>query len=149
VYTLCSARGELALDRSDFQPWPADQGEYGFEVFTDPVGAADWRAWKAWFEFASGSAAAADKASWARAGFAGGYCRNNPTSSAVAEVWFGVVPFWLVALFIGVIPLRSAFLRLRTARRRRMKLCPNCAYNLTGNTSGVCPECGAKVEVRT
>ena len=25
--------------------------------------------------------------------------------------------------------------------------CENCGYNLTGNVSGVCPECGEKVEV--
>ncbi len=24
-------------------------------------------------------------------------------------------------------------------------LCPRCSYNLTGNTSGVCPECGTAV----
>jgi hypothetical protein len=27
-------------------------------------------------------------------------------------------------------------------------LCDNCGYNLTGNESGVCPECGTKVEDR-
>ncbi|HSZ60064.1 MAG TPA: hypothetical protein VK797_30755 [Tepidisphaeraceae bacterium] len=26
--------------------------------------------------------------------------------------------------------------------------CPACSYNLTGNTSGVCPECGTSVEAK-
>ncbi|MCH7813576.1 MAG: hypothetical protein IID40_06100 [Planctomycetes bacterium] len=40
-----------------------------------------------------------------------------------------------------------AFIRgpLRRSRRRRKGLCVPCGYNLTGNTSGVCPECGRKV----
>ena len=28
--------------------------------------------------------------------------------------------------------------------RRILKLCPGCGYCLTGNVSGVCPECGMK-----
>jgi hypothetical protein len=37
-----------------------------------------------------------------------------------------------------------AFVRgpLRRWRRRRKGLCTACAYDLTGNESGVCPECG-------
>ncbi len=37
-----------------------------------------------------------------------------------------------------------AFIRgpLRRWRRCRKGLCPACGYNLTGNVSGVCPECG-------
>jgi hypothetical protein len=30
-------------------------------------------------------------------------------------------------------------------RRRQPGLCRRCGYNLTGNTSGVCPECGTPV----
>ena len=28
-------------------------------------------------------------------------------------------------------------------RRRRLRLCAHCGYNLHGNASGVCPECGS------
>ena len=35
---------------------------------------------------------------------------------------------------------------LRRRRRRKRGLCLTCGYNLTGNTSGMCPECTAKVE---
>jgi hypothetical protein len=34
---------------------------------------------------------------------------------------------------------------LRRWRRRRKGLCLKCGYDLTGNTSGVCPECGEAV----
>jgi hypothetical protein len=35
---------------------------------------------------------------------------------------------------------------IRDARRSR-GLCPGCAYDLTGNESGVCPECGEERRV--
>ena len=31
------------------------------------------------------------------------------------------------------------------ARRRRRGQCPHCGYDLSGNASGVCPECGETV----
>ncbi len=44
---------------------------------------------------------------------------------------------WLLVFAPGV---------LRWYRRRRRGLCPECAYNLTGNVSGACPECGRLTE---
>ena len=37
----------------------------------------------------------------------------------------------------------------RAARRAKLMqgLCSACGYNLTGNTSGICPECGTKVSI--
>ena len=32
----------------------------------------------------------------------------------------------------------------RRYRRRKKGLCLTCGYDLTGNESGVCPECGSK-----
>lgn len=57
------------------------------------------------------------------------------------------IPFWSVyAVFAAY--LTFAFIRgpVRRWRRRRKGLCVNCAYNLTGNVSGICPECGTKIE---
>lgn len=34
---------------------------------------------------------------------------------------------------------------LRRQRRARLKQCLECGYDLTGNVSGVCPECGTPV----
>ena len=32
--------------------------------------------------------------------------------------------------------------RIRTDPRRSRVICKSCGYNLTGNVSGICPECG-------
>ncbi|UCE61529.1 MAG: hypothetical protein JSU63_07220 [Phycisphaerales bacterium] len=53
------------------------------------------------------------------------------------------VSAWLLLIVIGVYPAIE-FIRgpLRRRRRRRKGLCTSCSYDLTGNMSGVCPECG-------
>ena len=33
-------------------------------------------------------------------------------------------------------------------RRERLGLCPSCGYDLTGNVSGTCPECGRPVPAK-
>lgn len=52
---------------------------------------------------------------------------------------------WVIVLFLSAWPL-IAFLRgpIRRWRRRRRNLCIHCGYNLTGNTTDVCSECGHK-----
>ncbi len=50
-------------------------------------------------------------------------------------VLFGIFPFWALVRRMSV----------RLVRRRR-GLCLACGYDLTANESGVCPECGRKVE---
>jgi hypothetical protein len=56
-------------------------------------------------------------------------------------------PLMLVALAVAI-----AFAGVRTvlyakrelpAARRKLGLCERCGYDLTGNVSGVCPECGS------
>ena len=49
------------------------------------------------------------------------------------------VPFWLL-LLLTAIP--TAWLWHRDRRRIRPGCCLRCGYDLTGNTSGVCSECG-------
>ncbi len=53
----------------------------------------------------------------------------------------------VLALLLATYPA-IAFIRdpLRRYRRRRRGLCITCGYNLTGNVSGVCPECGGAVQ---
>ena len=52
------------------------------------------------------------------------------------------LPYWIIILLTAIAP--GFWLRAEISRRRRMRtgLCQSCGYNLTGNTSGVCPECG-------
>lgn len=57
------------------------------------------------------------------------------------------MPMWfLFALFAGYPAI--AFIRgpLRRWRRRQRGQCIECAYDLTGNESGTCSECGAAVD---
>jgi predicted Zn-ribbon and HTH transcriptional regulator len=47
----------------------------------------------------------------------------------------------------------AAFSAVRGFRRERAAQsepgqCRNCGYNLTGNVSGICPECGTAVAAR-
>ncbi len=53
------------------------------------------------------------------------------------------VPIWTLALAAGV---PSAWLWYRD-RRRAPGLCITCSYDLRGNESGVCPECGSEAPV--
>ena len=57
---------------------------------------------------------------------------------------FLAVPHWFPMLLLA--PLPAWCLRQAVRRRRRDKpagFCVHCGYDLTGNVSGVCPECGA------
>ena len=56
-------------------------------------------------------------------------------------------PCWGLSLLFATYPT-IAFIRgpLRRWRRRRRNLCVECGYNLTGNESGVCPECGVTLQ---
>ena len=57
------------------------------------------------------------------------------------------MPFWVPFALFTAYPA-IAFVRgpVRRWRRRRKGWCINCAYDLTGNVSGVCPECGKQRE---
>jgi len=57
------------------------------------------------------------------------------------------VPAIWLCVALAIFPTIWIFLRLTdgpriASMRRRSGLCVHCGYNLTGNTSGVCPECG-------
>ncbi len=57
-----------------------------------------------------------------------------------------VVPFWFAfsvfATYPAIALTTSICGLLRRERRRKQCLCEHCGYNLTGNESGFCPECG-------
>ena len=42
-------------------------------------------------------------------------------------------------VLLGILILSTGRSKVRTDQFR---LCPKCGYNVTGNTSGKCPECG-------
>ena len=55
-------------------------------------------------------------------------------------------PYWIIVLLTAILP--ALWFRDHLARRRRLRtgLCRSCGYDLTGNTSGVCPECGEVIK---
>lgn len=53
-----------------------------------------------------------------------------------------VIPLW-IPLLLGLIP---SFVAWRRSRRTPPHCCQQCGYNLTGNESGVCPECGTEIK---
>jgi hypothetical protein len=58
-----------------------------------------------------------------------------------------VFPLWLPTALAAMAPaVRLVRARRRRARRRRDGgFCTRCGYDLTGNLSGTCPECGTRV----
>jgi hypothetical protein len=54
-------------------------------------------------------------------------------------------PVWSVLLVTLLFPVHTAFLWWLDRRRIPPGHCQTCGYNLTGNVSGVCPECGTNV----
>jgi hypothetical protein len=79
--------------------------------------------------------------------------------SDFSDVWPGATfggikvefPDWLPMLL--AVPVVWRFWRKQLLRRRLLRLlaaghCPVCGYNLTGNISGTCPECGTAITVQ-
>ena len=73
---------------------------------------------------------------------------NSEDGEYVKVIQRGVVfRLWFLALVFAAYPA-LIFIRgpLRRWRRRYKGLCLKCGYDLTGNVSGTCPECGTAVE---
>ena len=79
------------------------------------------------------------------------YTNTEPTLYPLRsyDVWGLTIHMWpLVALF-AVYPAYAVTLELvRHIRRYRRGLCENCGYNLQGNDTGRCPECGNRFDPR-
>lgn len=61
--------------------------------------------------------------------------------------WIMRVPDWAIVVVLALLPAAWSTRTVRglAVRRRRLAVgaCHVCRYDLTGNVSGVCPECGA------
>ena len=62
--------------------------------------------------------------------------------SSCVTVWF---PAWVPPLVLATVSYIVARPLIRVRNRRRRGLCVTCGYDLRGNVSGVCPECGQAV----
>ena len=67
--------------------------------------------------------------------------RSAPVIGAPIDIV--TVPLWIPAIPIG---LCCVFLFLRDHRGIAPSHCQECGYDLTGNMSGVCPECGTPAD---
>ena len=67
---------------------------------------------------------------------------NRSTIGMLGTVVY--IPLWIL-LLAAAFPtaMLFSFGPLRRRYRRRRALCVHCGYNLRGNVSGVCPECGS------
>jgi len=78
-----------------------------------------------------------------------GFSRSTVTMAAFPSGPFTVsiisIPYWAICAFSFLI-LVWWWLRLRLRGRIDPTRCPHCGYNLTGNTSGRCPECGREIK---
>jgi hypothetical protein len=54
-----------------------------------------------------------------------------------------VFPIAVPVCLAGILP--AVWVLARSRRRRAKGRCRECFYDLTGNTSGVCPECGVEI----
>ena len=55
------------------------------------------------------------------------------------------LPIWFPPLFFLSYPVASVLARFVRSRRPKEGCCPYCDYDLTGNLSGVCSECGLPI----
>jgi hypothetical protein len=51
-----------------------------------------------------------------------------------------VIPIWMPTVLIVITTISSFYLR----SRRQAGQCITCKYDLRGNISGICPECGTR-----
>jgi hypothetical protein len=54
-------------------------------------------------------------------------------------------PAWMLLIVLCLLPSVWFIRIMRCAKRRHVNHCMRCTYDLTGNKSGVCPECGLPV----
>ena len=57
------------------------------------------------------------------------------------SLWFPAWGAWIATIVLPAL----WFIRFPWKKRRVTGFCFNCGYSLTGNTSGICPECGTPV----
>ena len=55
------------------------------------------------------------------------------------------LPIGLVSAILALVPFTLLVRFSFTRRWRKLGCCPKCEYDLTGNISGVCPECGKPI----
>lgn len=86
-----------------------------------------------------------DLAGYVTSGWSGWGCGWVRFEYPQSGQWSLLLPFWPVIL-LAVWPTCRWW---QQYYRRRHGFCRHCGYNLTGNVSGRCPECGKNIFVHT
>jgi hypothetical protein len=86
-------------------------------------------------------------AGWTLAGFSMG---AHPGNTYYLHFWpqfFGIARMAAIAgVLAGIATVVIASFALPAPQPNKPGLCQGCGYDLTGNTSGTCPECGQRIE---
>ena len=70
---------------------------------------------------------------------------NPPSVLGIYQYFYAIrSPHWFFALIFAILPTIWLF-KWNERRKLGPNACPSCAYDLTGNTTGHCPECGAQL----
>jgi hypothetical protein len=70
---------------------------------------------------------------------------NDPQKTGLIVM----IPHWSLLVPLSALLLFRPVLLLRRSRKSSRSACVECSYDLTGNISGVCPECGTPVPKET
>jgi hypothetical protein len=73
-----------------------------------------------------------------------GVVRTSNKRQGVASMLV-YIPLWLSFLAFALLPFHWSVITFVTRWRLARHRCPKCSYSLTGNISGICPECGTAV----
>ena len=128
--SICIVRGHVALEIWDRSFFPGRRGPF-FSGYSVPVG----------LSFIESAISGPTNSHLWRYGRLGYY---YAVESIPLHDWHWVVmPAWFVACLLAT-PFFFTFRSFAFSRRGSTGCC-RCQYDLTGNTSGVCPECGTAV----
>lgn len=56
------------------------------------------------------------------------------------------MPMWPLVVLAAIQPTAAFAIHLKKRKSIRAGLCSFCGYKLTGNVSGICPECGIEIK---
>lgn len=90
----------------------------------------------------------------ARTGICAVWCGQMSLWGWMPETFHGpgvtyfVLPLWVPGLLLSACSAWLCAVHVRAAASRGMPLCSRCKYDLFGNVSGRCPECGTLVSTQ-